>query len=148
MRLSCGIAEFDRVLGGGLVAGSLVLIGGNPGIGKSTLLLQAMDLLAKWAGNVLYVSGEESAQQIRLRGTRMGVNARSLFILAETSLEKIIDPHSPFKAGSRGGRFHSDGLHLGPGVGAGERQPGAGIGRQADDACQGRAGFRSCWSGM
>ncbi|RQW77363.1 MAG: DNA repair protein RadA [Geobacter sp.] len=89
-RLSCGIAEFDRVLGGGLVAGSLVLIGGSPGIGKSTLLLQAMDLLAKSAGNVLYVSGEESAQQIRLRGTRMGVNARPLFILPETSLEKIV----------------------------------------------------------
>ncbi|HEX8961144.1 MAG TPA: DNA repair protein RadA [Geobacteraceae bacterium] len=89
-RLSCGIAELDRVLGGGLVAGSLVLIGGTPGIGKSTLLLQATDLLAKSAGNVLYASGEESAQQIRLRGTRMGVNARPLFILAETSLEKIV----------------------------------------------------------
>ena len=90
MRVSCGIDEFDRVLGGGLVAGSLVLIGGNPGIGKSTLLLQAMDLLGKKGGKVLYVSGEESPQQIRLRGTRMGVDARSLFILAETSLEKII----------------------------------------------------------
>lgn len=90
MRVSCGIDEFDRVLGGGLVAGSLVLIGGNPGIGKSTLLLQAMDFLGKQGGKVLYVSGEESPQQIRLRGTRMGVGARSLFILAETSLEKII----------------------------------------------------------
>jgi DNA repair protein RadA/Sms len=89
-RLSCGITEFDRVLGGGLVTGSLILIGGTPGIGKSTLLLQAMDLLAKSAGNILYVSGEESAQQIRLRGTRMGVNAGTLFILPETSLEKII----------------------------------------------------------
>jgi DNA repair protein RadA/Sms len=89
-RLSCGITEFDRVLGGGLVTGSLILIGGTPGIGKSTLLLQAMDLLAKSAGNILYVSGEESAQQIRLRGTRMGVNAKTLFILPETSLEKII----------------------------------------------------------
>jgi DNA repair protein RadA/Sms len=90
MRLPTGIAEFDRVLGGGLVAGSLVLIGGNPGIGKSTLLLQAMDLLAGTAGDVLYVSGEESARQIRLRGTRMGVSAGALFILAETSLEKIV----------------------------------------------------------
>ncbi|HYS43873.1 MAG TPA: DNA repair protein RadA, partial [Geobacteraceae bacterium] len=89
-RLSCGIAEFDRVLGGGVVAGSLVLIGGTPGIGKSTLLLQAMDLMAKSAGCVLYVSGEESAQQIRLHGTRMGVDAPSLFILPETSLEKIV----------------------------------------------------------
>jgi DNA repair protein RadA/Sms len=90
MRLPTGIAEFDRVLGGGLVAGSLVLIGGNPGIGKSTLLLQAMDLLARTAGDVLYVSGEESARQIRLRGSRMGVKAGALFILAETSLEKIV----------------------------------------------------------
>ena len=89
-RLTCGIAEFDRVLGGGLVTGSLVLIGGTPGIGKSTLLLQAMDLLARTAGNILYVSGEESALQIRLRGTRMGVHAPTLFILPETSLEKII----------------------------------------------------------
>jgi DNA repair protein RadA/Sms len=89
-RLSCGISEFDRVLGGGLVAGSLVLVGGDPGIGKSTLLLQATNHLAKAAGSVLYVSGEESAQQIRLRGSRMGVNAAGLFILAETSLEKIV----------------------------------------------------------
>jgi len=90
MRLSCGIAEFDRVLGGGLVAGSLILIGGNPGIGKSTLLLQAMDLVGKSSGTVLYVSGEESARQIHLRGARMGVTAKSLYILAETSLEKIV----------------------------------------------------------
>jgi DNA repair protein RadA/Sms len=89
-RRSCGISELDRVLGGGLVAGSLVLIGGDPGIGKSTLLLQATDHLAKAEGPVLYVSGEESAQQIRLRGSRMGVNAGGLFLLAETSLERII----------------------------------------------------------
>jgi DNA repair protein RadA/Sms len=89
-RLSCGISEFDRVLGGGIVAGSLVLIGGDPGIGKSTLLLQATDHLAKTVGSVLYVSGEESAQQIRLRGSRMGVNSSELFVLTETSLEKII----------------------------------------------------------
>lgn len=89
-RRSCGISELDRVLGGGLVAGSLVLLGGDPGIGKSTLLLQATDHLAKSDGCVLYVSGEESAQQIRLRGSRMGVNAGELFLLAETSLEKIV----------------------------------------------------------
>ncbi|HEX2770673.1 MAG TPA: DNA repair protein RadA [Geobacteraceae bacterium] len=89
-RISCGISEFDRVLGGGLVAGSLVLIGGDPGIGKSTLLLQATNHLAKTVGSILYVSGEESAQQIRLRGSRMGVDAGELFILTETSLEKIV----------------------------------------------------------
>jgi DNA repair protein RadA/Sms len=90
MRLPTGISEFDRVLGGGLVAGSLVLIGGAPGIGKSTLLLQATDHLAKSAGSVLYVSAEESARQIKLRGARMGVNAEGLYILAETALEKIL----------------------------------------------------------
>jgi DNA repair protein RadA/Sms len=89
-RLSCGISEFDRVLGGGLVSGSLVLIGGDPGIGKSTLLLQATDHLAKTGQSVLYVSGEESAQQIKLRGSRMGVSAGELFVLTETSLEKIV----------------------------------------------------------
>jgi DNA repair protein RadA/Sms len=89
-RIPCGISEFDRVLGGGLVPGSVVLIGGDPGIGKSTLMLQATDLLAKGSGNVLYVSGEESAQQIRMRGARMGVNADNLFVLAETALEKIM----------------------------------------------------------
>ena len=73
-----------------IVAGSLVLIGGDPGIGKSTLLLQATNHLAKTAGSVLYVSGEESALQIRMRGSRMGVNAAELFILTETSLEKIV----------------------------------------------------------
>ena len=89
-RLSCGIAEFDRVLGGGLVPGSLVLIGGDPGIGKSTILLQVMDHLAKSAGPVLYVSGEESARQTRLRGERLGVRSRELLILPETSLEKVL----------------------------------------------------------
>jgi DNA repair protein RadA/Sms len=89
-RISCGISEFDRVLGGGLVAGSLVLIGGDPGIGKSTLLLQATNHLARSVGSILYVSGEESAQQIRMRGSRMGVDAAALYILTETALEKIV----------------------------------------------------------
>ncbi|GFE56618.1 DNA repair protein RadA [Geobacter sp. AOG1] len=89
-RHTCGIAEFDRVLGGGLVEGSLVLVGGDPGIGKSTLLLQATDHLARSLGSVLYVSGEESPQQIRMRGARMKVQAPELLILAETMLEKIL----------------------------------------------------------
>jgi DNA repair protein RadA/Sms len=89
-RLPCGMAEFDRVLGGGLVSGSLVLIGGDPGIGKSTLLLQVTNHLAHRCGPVLYVSGEESAQQIRLRGSRMGVSDDNLYLLAETSLERIL----------------------------------------------------------
>lgn len=89
-RTGTGISEFDRVLGGGLVAGSLVLIGGAPGIGKSTLVLQALDRLAGKPGGALYVSGEESTRQIRLRGDRLSVRATQLMLLAETSLEKII----------------------------------------------------------
>lgn len=87
-RFTTSIAEFDRVLGGGLVPGGVVLIGGDPGIGKSTLLLQA---LAYLSGHypVLYVSGEESAQQIALRAKRLALNAQSVKILAEIQLEKI-----------------------------------------------------------
>lgn len=90
-RISCNIAELDRVLGGGIVHGSLVLIGGDPGIGKSTLLLQAMDKLAATIGKVLYVSGEESASQTRLRGERLGARQKNLMVLAENSLEAMID---------------------------------------------------------
>ncbi|HYC44874.1 MAG TPA: DNA repair protein RadA [Burkholderiales bacterium] len=87
-RISSGVAEFDRVLGGGLVAGGVVLIGGDPGIGKSTLLLQALAAVGA-ARKVLYVSGEESAQQVALRARRLGVDARHVHVLAETNLEKI-----------------------------------------------------------
>src|SRR6266852_3425239 len=87
-RLPTLIAEFDRVLGGGLVEGGVVLIGGDPGIGKSTLLLQAAARLAEQAP-VLYVSGEESPQQVALRARRLGVNASKVRLLAEIELEKI-----------------------------------------------------------
>jgi DNA repair protein RadA/Sms len=86
-----GIEEFDRVLGGGIVPGSLVLIGGAPGIGKSTLLMAVADKLSHVYGNVLYVSGEESERQIKLRGERLGLNPEQLFLLAETNLERIFD---------------------------------------------------------
>ena len=89
-RLSFPFTEFNRVLGGGLVAGSLVLVGGDPGIGKSTLLLQASSALAERGGKVVYVSGEESAQQIKLRSERLGVGGDRLFILPETNLEAIL----------------------------------------------------------
>jgi DNA repair protein RadA/Sms len=88
-RIKTGIAELDGVLGGGLVAGSLVLIGGDPGIGKSTLLLQASRALAAAAGPVLYVSGEESAAQVKLRAERLGLAAADLLLLAETDLTAI-----------------------------------------------------------
>ncbi len=89
-RLHSGIAEWDRVLGGGLIKGSLVLLAGDPGIGKSTLLLQA---LAKYAvhDGALYVSGEESPRQILLRAGRLGLKGQKMMVLAETNLEKIMD---------------------------------------------------------
>lgn len=88
-RQSSGIEEFDRVLGGGIVPGSLVLIGGDPGIGKSTLLLEVSEKLANTYGKVLYVSGEESERQIKLRGERLGINPAGLYLLPETCLERI-----------------------------------------------------------
>lgn len=88
-RIPSGAAELDRVLGGGIVPGSLVLVGGDPGIGKSTLMLQLAQTVAEHAGTVLYVSGEESARQIRLRADRLGTLARRLYVLAETNLDQI-----------------------------------------------------------
>jgi DNA repair protein RadA/Sms len=91
VRLSSGITEFDRVLGGGIVPGSLVLLGGEPGIGKSTLLLQAAAHFAHQVGPVLYASGEESEHQIKSRGDRLGVGAAPLYLLSETCIERILE---------------------------------------------------------
>ncbi len=90
-RTSTGIKELDRVLGGGVVAGSVVLIGGDPGIGKSTLLLQALSGLTKKYGNVLYISGEESPEQIKMRAERLSINSEGIILLSETSLEAIVN---------------------------------------------------------
>ena len=90
-RMSTGIGELDRVLGGGVVAGSLVLLGGEPGIGKSTLLLQAASNVARQSGPVLYSSGEESEHQIKSRGERLGVGRAPLYLLAETCLERVLE---------------------------------------------------------
>jgi DNA repair protein RadA/Sms len=89
-RTTSGIDEMDRVLGGGIVAGSLVLIGGAPGIGKSTIVIQMADKLARNGTKVLYVSGEESERQIKMRGERLGVEAENLFLLPETNLQSIL----------------------------------------------------------
>jgi len=91
IRFSSGIAEFDRALGGGIVSGSLILIGGDPGIGKSTLLLQAAARMQQGNGIVLYISGEESEKQIKMRGDRLGIQANKLFLLTETCLERILE---------------------------------------------------------
>ena len=89
-RFQIGISEFDRVLGGGIVFGSVILVGGDPGIGKSTLLLQVMSCLASKGKKVLYISGEESLQQSKMRADRLGVSSEHLFVVSETSLEKIL----------------------------------------------------------
>ena len=89
-RLPTGIDELDRVLGGGLVPGGVVLLGGDPGIGKSTLLLQALAQLSTNGVDVLYSSGEESAAQIALRANRIHLNAPQLEVLAEIQLEKLL----------------------------------------------------------
>jgi len=88
-RATTGLVELDRVLGGGVVPGSAILVGGPPGIGKSTLLLQTLDRLAR-GGSALYVSAEESERQVKLRAERIGTSHANLFVLAETSLESIL----------------------------------------------------------
>lgn len=90
-RRSSGIAEFDRVLGGGIVPGSLVLIAGEPGCGKSTMLTQVSDRLTNTYGKVLYISAEESERQVKLRGERLGINPHGLYLLPETCLERIFE---------------------------------------------------------
>jgi len=88
-RIPSGMGELDRLLGGGFVPGGVILFGGEPGIGKSTLLLQVAQALAERVGNVLYVSGEESESQVKLRASRIGVNSRRLYVLSEQNLDRI-----------------------------------------------------------
>jgi DNA repair protein RadA/Sms len=85
------MTEFNRVLGGGLVPGSLVLTSGDPGIGKSTLLLQVASLVTKARGNVVYVSGEETLHQTKLRAERLGITGENLYLMAETNLRTVLD---------------------------------------------------------
>ena len=89
-RLTSNLSELDRVLGGGVVPGSVILVGGDPGIGKTTLLLQTLQGLGQGGQTLLYISGEESPRQLKMRGDRLGVSSTSLYIMAETSLEEIL----------------------------------------------------------
>src|SRR5216683_3613914 len=98
-RLTTGSAELDRVLGGGLVPGSVNLIGGDPGIGKSTLLLQLAAAMCPSLGSVLYVSGEESARQIKLRAERLGIQNPEMLLLAETDVEQVLNAIEQEKPG-------------------------------------------------
>ena len=90
-RLLSGTSEFDRVLGGGIVEGSLILLSGDPGIGKSTILLQICQKIGENNHTVLYISGEESARQIKLRANRLGVDTENLYVLAETDVASIVE---------------------------------------------------------
>src|SRR5215211_607859 len=118
-RLLTGIAELDRVLGGGLVPGSVVLLGGSPGIGKSTLTGMALGDLAARGGKVLYVSGEESAAQVRLRAERLGDDSLSVPVLAETSVEAVLAALEAERAGvcviDSVQTLHSEGMTGAPG---------------------------------
>jgi DNA repair protein RadA/Sms len=96
MRDATGLCELDRVLGGGLVTGSVVLLSGEPGIGKSTLLMQISDALGE-SRRVLYVSGEESGGQLKMRAKRLGVGGKNLYILTETNIDRILDEAKKIK---------------------------------------------------
>ncbi|HXX57129.1 MAG TPA: AAA family ATPase, partial [Thermodesulfovibrionales bacterium] len=99
-RVLTGIAELDRVLGGGVVGGSVILVGGDPGIGKSTILLQAAAKLSARSGKVFYVSGEESPEQIKLRAERMSIESDNIILLAETNLEGILHASEDLSPGT------------------------------------------------
>src|SRR5919204_6141771 len=89
-RLASGLAEFDRVTGGGFVKGSVLLVGGDPGIGKSTLLIQVAAAIARHGHRAIYISGEEATAQVRLRAERLGLSDAAVELAAETSVEDII----------------------------------------------------------
>jgi DNA repair protein RadA/Sms len=99
MRLKSGLSEFDRTLGGGVVPGSVVLIGGDPGIGKSTLILQVLDTLARQGCRALYLSGEESPLQIKLRAERLSVHSSNLYVMTGTCIEDLFEKQEALKAG-------------------------------------------------
>ncbi|MBW2144345.1 MAG: DNA repair protein RadA [Deltaproteobacteria bacterium] len=119
MRLATGLSEFDRTLGGGVVPGSVVLIGGDPGIGKSTLILQVLDRLARHSFRTLYLSGEESAQQIKLRAERLSVHSDNLYVVTGTCIEDFFEKLDTLKpeliAADSIQTFYTDAISSAPG---------------------------------
>ncbi len=137
-RWRTGLPEFDFVLGGGIVPGSMILIGGEPGIGKSTLLLQAAARLEAGGRTVLYASGEESPDQIRLRAERLiDEDAGAVHVLGETRLEAILGAAAAVSADVVVDRLHPDRVHRIARERAGQRRAGARMLRAADALRQG-----------
>ena len=120
-------SELSRVLGGGIVPGSVVLVSGDPGIGKSTLLLQLAADMARSQGNTLYVSAEESARQLKIRAGRLGIDEARLYVHAEIHLENILHHASQLQSCAADRRLHSGHLLRRQPVGGRQRQPGAGM---------------------
>ena len=136
-RLPSGIAELDRVTGGGFVRGSVLLVGGDPGIGKSTLLIQATATLARTGHRAVYISGEEAVAQVRLRAERLGLRDAAVELAAETAVEDIIATLSEGKTPrliiiNSIQTMWTDTVE----VRAGHRDPGAGLSAGADPFCQ------------
>ena len=144
-RLATGIGEFDRVLGGGAMVGSLTLVAGDPGIGKSTLMTELGRGLKNADGEsntLLYVTGEESAQQVKLRAQRMGVDPDSLYLFPETNVEAILAAAYDLQPDGDGHRLDPDGLPADLTSCAGLGRAGAGVdrgaARQSPRRCQPR----------
>ena len=130
-RISTGIGEFDRVLGGGLVPGTMVLLGGDPGIGKSTLMLQALSGMSRTGLKVLYVSGEESVKQIKIRSRRLSSESCGLLVVSEIDVEAILSMIGSARPRCSRNRFDTDNVLSRSFFSTGKRQPGSGIGHEA-----------------
>ena len=141
-RILTGNEELDRVLGGGFVPGSVILVGGDPGIGKSTLALQMLNYVSERAGRgesgdrrFLYVTGEESPVQVKMRAERTGVSSGNVYVLTETSVEAILEQMDKARAGDSRNRFHTDYVHGDVPIGAGQRRADKGIDGAAHALC-------------
>ena len=140
-----GMDELDRVLGGGLVPGAVLLLAGEPGVGKSTLLLEAAALVAG-SRRVLYVTGEESAAQVRLRADRIGAVSDNLYLAAETDLSAVLGHVETVAAGPAGHRLGPDDLRGRRGRRARRRDPGPRGRGRADGHGQGALAGHASWS--